>query len=40
MESKIIPLKKLGVSPAELKAAVKSVGNSADKVKAYLKNGK
>ncbi len=32
--------KKLGVSPAELKAAVKSVGNSADKVRAYLKNRK
>lgn len=32
--------KKLGVSEAELREAVKAVGNSADKVQAFLKNKK
>ena len=32
--------KKFGVSPDELKEAVKAVGNEADKVEAHLKGGK
>jgi len=31
---------KFGISPAELKRAVKAVGNSARKVEQYLKRGK
>jgi hypothetical protein len=32
--------KSLGVTEAELSAAVKAVGNSADKVREYLNKGK